>query len=63
MTNKIEIGQKTETLETEVKIFADSLPYWAKFLAERKLSGSEISDIEIYDMFCEKDKMIISKDK
>jgi len=36
-----------ETLETEVKNFADGLPYWAKYLAEKILSGNAISDTDI----------------
>jgi len=36
-----------ETLETELKKFADGLPYWTKYLAEKILSGNAISDIEI----------------
>lgn len=35
------------TLEAEVKKFADGLPYWAKFLAEKILSGKAISDNDI----------------
>lgn len=38
---------QTETLETEVKKFADGLPYWAKFLAEKILSGNAISEKDI----------------
>lgn len=36
-----------ETLETEIKKFANELPYWAKYLAERILLGNAISDNEI----------------
>jgi len=35
------------TLESEVKGFADGLSYWAKYLAEKILSGNTISDLEI----------------
>lgn len=42
-----EIEQQVETLETEVKKFANGLPFWAKFLAERILSGNDISDKDI----------------
>lgn len=38
---------KLETLETQVKGFADGLPYWAKYIAEKILSGSAISDNDI----------------
>jgi energy-coupling factor transporter ATP-binding protein EcfA2 len=42
-----EIAQQVATLDTEVKGFADGLPYWAKYLAEKILSGSAITDTEI----------------
>ncbi len=42
-----EVEQQVETLETEVKKFADGLPYWSKFLAEKILSGNGISDNDI----------------
>lgn len=42
-----EVEQQVETLETEVKKFADGLPYWAKFLAEKILSGNAISENDI----------------
>lgn len=47
MNENTEIEQQVETLETEVKKFADGLPYWAKFLAEKILLGSAISDNDI----------------
>lgn len=43
----VEVEQQVETLETEVKKFADGLPYWAKFLAEKILSGNAISENDI----------------
>lgn len=47
-TNEIaEVEQQVETLETEVKKFANGLHYWAKFLAEKILSGNAISDNDI----------------
>ncbi len=36
-----------QTLETEVRDFANALPYWAKFLAKRILSGNAVSDDDI----------------
>ena len=36
-----------ETLESNVKAFADELSYWEKFLAEKILSGTVISDKDI----------------
>lgn len=47
MNNNTEVEQQVETLETEVKKFADGLPYWAKFLAEKILSGNTISENDI----------------
>ena len=38
---------QVETLESEIKKFADGLPYWAKYLAEKILSNNVISDIDI----------------
>lgn len=35
------------TLENDIKKFADSLPYWSKYLADKILKGVQISDIEI----------------
>lgn len=35
------------TLETEVKKFANQLPYWSKYLAGKILSGNIISDIDV----------------
>jgi len=42
-----EVEQQVETLETEVKKFADGLPYWAIYLAEKILSGNAVSDNDI----------------
>ncbi len=39
--------QQVATLDTEVKGFADGLSYWAKYLAEKVLSGNVITDAEI----------------
>ncbi len=47
MNENPEVEQQVETLETEVKKFADGLPYWAKLLAEKILSGNVISDNDI----------------
>lgn len=47
MNDNTEVEQQVETLETEVKKFADGLPYWAKFLAEKILSGDTISENDI----------------
>jgi energy-coupling factor transporter ATP-binding protein EcfA2 len=42
-----EVKQQVATLDTEVKGFADGLSYWAKYLAEKILTGNAISDTEI----------------
>ncbi len=47
MNDNTEVEQQVETLETEVKKFADGLSYWAKYLAEKILSGNAISDNDI----------------
>lgn len=47
MDDNTKIVQQVETLETEVKKFANGLPYWAKFLAEKILLGNAISDNDI----------------
>jgi len=39
-----EVEQQVETLETEVKKFADGLPYWAKFVCSEILSGNELTE-------------------
>jgi hypothetical protein len=41
MENNIE---EVKTLETEVKEFANSQPYWAKYLSSEVLAGNEITD-------------------
>lgn len=61
-----EVEQQVETLETEVKKFADGLPYWAKYLAERILSGNVISDYDIdtsYSHLLEELKLIDETEK
>lgn len=42
-----ELGQQVDTLESEVKSFAESLPYWAKFLSKKLLSGATITEIDV----------------
>ena len=39
-----EVEQQVETLETEVKKFADGLPYWAKYVCSEILSGNELTE-------------------
>lgn len=46
MNENLEVEQQTETLESEVKKFANGLPYWAKYLAEKILLGNVISDAD-----------------
>jgi hypothetical protein len=38
------IIEEVKTLETEVKEFANSQPYWAKYLCSEILAGNEITD-------------------
>jgi len=38
----IELEQQVETLETEVKKFADGLPYWAKYICSKILSNGKV---------------------
>lgn len=40
-----------ETLENKVREFANKLPYWAKYLADRILSGNSISDPDVYTSY------------
>lgn len=47
MNDNTEVEQQVETLETEVKKFAEGLPYWAKFLADKILSGNAIYEDDI----------------
>lgn len=42
-----ELAEQHITLESEVKEFAEGLPYWAKFIAEKILAGSDISNKDI----------------
>lgn len=46
-SNISEVGQKLETLETEVKIFVNGLSYWGRYLANKILSGNPINDDDI----------------
>lgn len=45
------IQEQTETLLSEVKHFANQLPYWGKFLASKIFQGSEIDDTSIDDAY------------
>lgn len=47
MKKNLTIGLPMETLEAEVNKFAEGLPYWAKFLAKKILSGNAISEDDI----------------
>lgn len=47
MEDNTETVEEVKTLETEVKAFANSQPYWAKYLCSEILSGNEITDIII----------------
>lgn len=43
-TEEIEVAVTATTLESEVKEFANGLPYWAKYLCSQILSGNEITE-------------------
>ena len=66
MANEMIKVKTNTTLEAEIKKFADSLPYWSKFLAAKILSGSTIgecdSDIS-YSYLLEELKLLDEKDK
>lgn len=66
MNDNTEVEQQVETLETEVKKFADELSYWAKFLAEKILSGNAISEEDIdtsYSYLLEQLKLKVETEK
>ncbi len=42
-----EIADQLVTLESEVKGFAEGLPYWAKYIAEKILAGNELSEKDV----------------
>jgi recombinational DNA repair ATPase RecF len=42
-----QLNSQVETLESEVKAFAESLPYWAKYLSEKLLAGRTPTEEEI----------------
>ncbi|MBE8715762.1 AAA family ATPase [Cellvibrio polysaccharolyticus] len=44
MEDNIKTAEVVKTLEAEVKVFANSQPYWAKYLCSEMLAGNEISD-------------------
>ncbi len=44
MKNNTEVIEEIKNLETEVKRFASSQPYWAKYLCSEILAGNEITD-------------------
>ena len=46
-SNMKEAEQQVKSLETAVKKIANNLPYWAKYLAEKILSGNAITDKDI----------------
>ena len=46
-----QVQEIVENLESEVKRFADTLPYWAKYLASQILDGHEVNDDVIETAF------------
>jgi len=48
MASEAEVStSQVKTLESEVRQFANNLPYWGKYLAEKILSGNAVSDDDI----------------
>jgi ABC-type Mn2+/Zn2+ transport system ATPase subunit len=47
MEETSQVTEETQTLETEVKAFANAQPYWAKHLCSEILAGNEITDATI----------------
>ena len=41
------MGTQVESLEAEVKLFANGLPYWGKYISDKILSGTIVNDAEI----------------
>ena len=39
--------EKIETLESEIRDYANTLPYWGKYLANQILFGHEVTDENI----------------
>jgi hypothetical protein len=46
-TSSQEVDIQVDTLESEVKSFAESLPYWLQYLCEKLLDGQIITDDHI----------------
>lgn len=44
MEDYVIVAKEVKTLETEVKAFTNSQPYWAKYLCSEILAGNEITD-------------------
>ena len=47
MEETSQVTEEIQTLETEVKAFANAQPYWAKYLCSEILAGNEITDATI----------------
>lgn len=47
MTNESFQHEEVESLENEVKIFANSLPYFSKYLSKKLLQGQKVSESDI----------------
>lgn len=62
----MEEKKKAKTLETEVKEFASSLPYWAKYICSKILSNGRFfnSDIDtVYNYVADELKLIEKVEK
>lgn len=51
INEKTEIRQPLETLESEIKMYSEELPYWGKYLAEKILSGNDITEEHINESY------------
>ena len=47
MVQKARLQEESLTLEKEIKTFADSLPYWAKYLSSKILTGNSLDQTDI----------------
>ncbi|MBU8893024.1 MAG: AAA family ATPase [Bacteroidales bacterium] len=66
MEPKTENIKTVETFETEVKKYVEGLPYWAKYLADKILSGNAISDKDIdtsYNFLLEELELVLETEK
>ena len=63
MKDNVSPLQKVKTLETEVKEFVNSQPYWAKYLCSEILAGNEITELIINNSYSHLLQELRLKDK